>query len=93
MSTATPPVLKTAPCQADMVGQPLDATCANCGHSAFTHMIEADGCIICEVRSTRDDIAEMLAEMRGIMEWFSQRVKPSAPKVSGGKKLRRKRSR
>lgn len=85
---------KITPCLRDLSENHITATCPDCGHSAFTHQIEPDGCIICHVDSTRDDINEMLEEMRGIMEWFSQAVKPATPRATTGSgKLRRKRSR
>lgn len=82
---------KVAPCTHDMTAAPLTETCPHCGHSAFTHKIEPDGCLICHVDSTRDDIAEMLEEMRGIMTGFVQTVKPGAPRAATGTgKLKRR---
>jgi hypothetical protein len=86
--------VKIAPCIHDMSKAQLTQTCPLCGHSAFTHNIEPDGCVLCHVDSTRDDIDEMLDEMRGIMARFLQEAKPSAPRAAmGAGKLKRRKHR
>jgi hypothetical protein len=75
---------KVTPCTYDMSKAQLTETCPRCDHSAFTHKIEPGGCLLCHVDSTRDDIAEMLEEMRDIMTGFTQTMRSSAPRAGTG---------
>lgn len=82
---------KIAPCTYDMSEVHITTTCPKCQHSAFVHIIEADGCILCHVDSTRDDIREMLEEMSGLMTEFLQTTKRTTPRAAtGAGKLKRR---